>query len=207
MRRILLGKRAWHVESKVVWGLLVFCPIVLIGLGINLAYASAGGEAEGGKNWADFAWRAFDFLVLAAILHWLLAAKVKAFFRGRQEEVKTVLADLAEAKAEAEKKFTECSAKLQEATEEIETMAEMIRSQGMAEKERIIAAAQRAAEKMKEDARRRMEQEMKLARQELRTEAVRLSLQTAQQILQNNITATDHAVMVEDYIDKVVSKH
>jgi len=60
---------------------------------------------------------------------------------------------------------------------------------------------------MTEDAHKRMEQEMKIARQELRAEAAQLSLEMARHILQQNITVADHAAMVEDYIDKVVSKH
>jgi len=86
-------------------------------------------------------------------------------------------------------------------------MAEMIRQQGLAEKERILADAERAAGKMKEDARKRMDHEMKMARQDLRNEAVSLSVQMAREILKQQITKTDHAVMVGDYIDKVVSKH
>ncbi len=194
--------------------LLVFTLIAILSIGIcltpaftALAHASAGGEVEEGRNWADFAWRALNFLVLAGLLHWLFAAKVKAFFTGRQRDVKSVLADLAAAKDEAEKKFAEYNAKLDEAAEEIQAMAEMIRKQGLAEKARIVEAAQKMAEKMKEDFRKRMEQEIKIARHELRIEAVRLSLQSAHEMLKRNISATDHAAMVVDYIDKVVSRN
>jgi F-type H+-transporting ATPase subunit b len=52
-----------------------------------------------------------------------------------------------------------------------------------------------------------MEQEMEKARYQLRAEAVRLSVEMAEEILKKQITADDHAGMVEDYIDKVVTKH
>lgn len=208
MRGNLLGKQAWFLKMrKVASCFFILCPVLIAVLGIHVGYASTGGETAAGKNWHNFAWRAFNFVVLAGIFYWLLAAKVKAFFLGRQTEVKTALADLALAKEQAEKRFAEYNAKLEEATEEIQAMAEMIRRQGLAEKERIILAAQKSAEKMQEDARKRMAQEIKTARHELRAEAVRLSMQTAQHILQQNITATDHAAMVGDYIDKVVSEH
>ena len=184
----------------------------LLGIGISLGatvilHASTGGHAEEGPNWVGFGWRAFNFLVLAGLLYWLMADKVKDFFRGRQEDVKTTLQGLTVAKEEAEKKFAEYNARLDKATEEIQAMAEMIRQQGLAEKERILADAERAAGKMKEDARKRMDHEMKMARQDLRNEAVSLSVQMAREILKQQITKTDHAVMVGDYIDKVVSKH
>jgi F-type H+-transporting ATPase subunit b len=86
-------------------------------------------------------------------------------------------------------------------------MSEMLDAQGLAEKERIIGDALKAAAKMKEDAQKRMDQEAKKARLELRAEAVRLSVEIAEEILKKQITAADHAGMVEDYIDKVVTKH
>jgi F-type H+-transporting ATPase subunit b len=145
--------------------------------------------------------------VLAGLLYWLMADKVRDFFSSRQDDVKTTLQGLAVAKEEAEKKFAEYNARLDKATDEIQAMADLIRQQGLAEKDRIIADAERAAVKMKDDASKRMDHEMKMARHDLREEAVRLSVQMAQDTLKQNITATDHAAMVGDYIDKVVSKH
>lgn len=195
-------------KIKLTNGMILFILSFGFTFGITLLHASiGGGNPEEGKNWVGFGWRAFNFLVLAGLLYWLMAGKVKDFFGSRQSEIKASLQDLAAAKEEAEKKFSEYNSRLDKATEEIQAMAEMIRRQGLAEKERIIADAERAAEKMKDDARKRMDHEMKMARQELRNEAVRLSVAMAQEILKQHITATDHAAMVGDYIDKVVSKH
>ena len=189
-------------------GTITLIMTVIFALCFTLSYASAGGgEAEGGKNWSDFGWRAFDFAVLAGLLYWLLAGKVKEFFSGRQKSVKASLEKVEAAKGEAKRKFAEYDAKLDKAAEEIRDMAETICLQGLREKERIIADAMRAAEKMKEDVRKRMEQEMKKARNDLRTEAARLSIDLAQEILRKEITPTDHAGMVRDYIEKAVSRH
>ncbi|PIP08024.1 MAG: hypothetical protein COX51_05345 [Syntrophobacteraceae bacterium CG23_combo_of_CG06-09_8_20_14_all_50_8] len=182
--------------------------IFLLGVFLAGAYASeGGGEAAGGRNWPDFFWRAFNFAVLAGILYWLLAKKVKDFFGGRRDDIKAALAEAVIAREEAEKKFREYDAKLDKATEEIKAMADMIAAQGLAEKERIIGDARKAAEKMKEDTQKRMGQEMKKARGQLRAEAVRLSVEMAEEILKKQITPADHAGMVGDYIDKVVTKH
>ena len=189
-------------------GTITFIMTVTFALCFTLSYALAGGrDAEGGKNWSDFRWRAFDFAILAGLLYWLLAGKVKEFFSGRRKSIKTSLEEAEAAKEEAKRKFAEYDAKLDKATEEIRAMDETIRSQGLREKERIIADALRTAEKMKEDARKRMEQEMKKARNDLRAEAARLSVELAQEILRKEITAADHAGMVGDYIEKAVSRH
>ncbi len=199
----------WSISAgKKPLALLIFLLAVGCTAGVSLLQASAGGgHGEEGLNWANLGWRAFNFVVLAGLLYWLLADKFRDFFTARQKDVKIALEDLDRAREEAKKKFAEYSAKLEKDTEDIENMAGLIRRQGLVEKERIIAAAQRAATKMKEDARKRVDQELQLARQELRAETVRLSVEMAEEILKKNITATDHAAMVGEYLDKVVSKH
>jgi F-type H+-transporting ATPase subunit b len=170
-------------------------------------YASAGGGESKGHNWVDFAWRALNFLVLAGFLYWLLAKKIKEFFTGRRDDIKIALEQAMAAKEEAEKKYKEYTAKLEKATEEIAGISEMIKAQGLAEKERILEDAKKAAVKMKEDTQTRVEQELKKAGNLLRTEAVKLSVEMAEELLKRNITPADHDIMVKDYLDKVVSKH
>lgn len=170
-------------------------------------YASAGSGESKGHNWVDFAWRALNFLVLAGFLYWLLAKKIKEFFAGRRDDIKIALEQAMAAKEEAEKKYKEYTAKLEKATEEIAGISEMIKAQGLAEKERILEDAKKAAVKMKEDTQARVEQELKKAGNLLRTEAVKLSVEMAEELLKRNITPADHDIMVKDYLDKVVSKH
>ena len=170
-------------------------------------YASAGGGESKGHNWVDFAWRALNFLVLAGFLYWLLAKKIKEFFAGRRDDIKIALEQAMAAKEEAEKKYKEYTAKLEKATEEIAGISEMIKAQGLAEKERILEDAKKAAVKLKEDTQARVEQELKKAGNLLRTEAVKLSVEMAEELLKRNITPADHDIMVKDYLDKVVSKH
>jgi F-type H+-transporting ATPase subunit b len=189
--------------------LALFLPSLLFfGLfTLTAAYASGGGGGEGGPSWFDFTWRAINFLILAGVLYWLLAKKVKAFFAGRHEGIRTALAEAVVAREEAEKKFREYAAKLDKATGEIDEITRMIRTQGLAEQERIIEDARKTAEKMKEDTQARMEQEFSKASQELRIEAVRLSTQMAAELLRKNIQAADHEALVKDYIEKVVHKN
>lgn len=175
---------------------------------LTLAYASGGGEGEhGGPNWIDLVWKLVNFLILAGIIYWLMAGKVKEFFTGRQERIKIALAEAVAARETAEKKFGEYTAKLDKATEEIDQITGMIQAQGIAEQKRIIEDARKVAEKMKEDTQARMEQEFNKASHQLRIEAVRLSTQLAEGLLRKNIRVEDHEAMVQDYIEKVVSKN
>jgi len=188
---------------------IVLIPCLLSGfLWLTTAFAS-GGEGAGehaGLNWFDFFWRFVNFLVLIALLYWLLAKKTKDFFSGRRDGIRTSLAEAEAAREAAQKKFQEYSAKLDKATEEIDQISRMITAQGVAEKERLIEEGRKAAEKMKEDARTRMEQEFNKASQQLRTEAVRLSTQMAEDLLSKHLQPSDHEAMVKDTIEKMARK-
>ena len=191
------------------WIFLHFITIAaFILLAVAIVYASGGGE--GGheeKNWFNFAWRTLNFAILAGFLYWLVGNRIKEFFVGRRDDIKTSLAEAVVAKEEAEKKYKELADKMDKATGEITDISDMIKAQGLAEKEKIIEDAKKAAEQLKEDTQRRVEQEFNKASNQLRAEAVALSVQIAEDILKKNITVEDHESMVRDYLDKVVRKN
>ncbi len=189
-----------------IGAVLAACAGVLIWLAA--AHAAGGTEAGGhaGPNWGNFFWRSLNFLVLAGLCYWLMAKKVREFFTGRREGIRTALADAAASRETAQKQFAEYSAKLDKATVEIDQIGEMIKSQGTAEKARIVAEARKAAEKMKDDTRARMEQEFTAAVRQLRGEAARLSTEMAEALLRKQIRPEDHEAMVNAYIEKVVNR-
>jgi len=196
---------ALSLFKKIFIGLLflLFCILPL-----TLAYASGGGGEGGheGPSLVSFTWKLLNFLIIAGMIYWLAAKKVKDFFTGRREGIKSSLAEAVTAREDAEKRFREYAAKLDRATGEIDEITRMIQTQGLAEKERIIEEARKAAAKMKEDARTRTEQEFNKASHQLRNEAVRLSAQMAEELLRKNIHVEDHEAMVQDYIEKMVRK-
>jgi F-type H+-transporting ATPase subunit b len=205
------GTRTQRREQRTA-GRIIIClaPGLIAALFLlTTAHASGGGEAGGheGPNWINFFWRSVNFLALAVVCYWLMAKKVREFFTGRRAGIGTALAEAVTARETAQKKFEEYSAKLDKATGEIDQIGEMIKSQGLAEKARIIDDARKAAEKMKEDTQTRMEQEFNKAVRQLRVEAVRISTEMAEELLRNQIRATDHEAMVNEYLEKVVNKN
>jgi F-type H+-transporting ATPase subunit b len=187
--------------------LATIATIGILLLTIGMAFA---GEAEGSESrqeWISLAKKTFNFVVLMGLLWWLSAAKIKEFFSGRRAEIKESLEKAVERKAEAEKKYREYSEKIDKASTEIDGIIEMIKAQGVTEKQKIIEDAERTAKKMKEDAQARIEQEMKKATDLLKVQSVELSVKMAEEILKKNITKEDHAAMVKEYIDKVVTRN
>jgi F-type H+-transporting ATPase subunit b len=201
--------KGWFSESRLKRSLCFFIFAILsIILNSAIVYASGGGEEGSSKAlWIDFIWRMVNFSILIWFLYWAGANKIKEFFTGRRENIKTTLAEAIAGKEEAERKFKEYSDRLDRATEDMNGIIESIKNQGLLEKEKIIEDAKKTSEKIKEDAKMRIEQEFKAAVSELRLEAVELSIQMAEEILKKNITAEHHKDMVEDYLDKVVKRH
>ena len=194
------------VRPKQATAVFLFFLFVLV-ISSSLAGASGGEGGHDKKQWIDFAWKTFDFIVLVGFLVWLLKDKIKKFFVDRRGEIKEKMEITMLQKEEAQKKFRAYSEKIDKASGEIDGIFEMIKEQGVAEKQKIIADAEKAAQKIKEDTRARLEQEMKKASDQLQAEAVELSVQMAEEILKRNITAQDNESMVRQYMEKVVSKH
>jgi F-type H+-transporting ATPase subunit b len=181
--------------------------VALVLMMVPDAYAAAAGGEGGGNEWLDFGIRMINMAILVGFLYWLLAKKIKEFFVGRREGVNTAIEQARIAKEEAQQRYKEYTEKLERATEEIAAISDMIKAQGLAEKERIIEDARKAAEKMKEDTQARVEQELTQAGNLLRAEAIKLSVEMAEELLKRNITAADHDALVKDYLEKVGSKH
>jgi len=174
----------------------------------SLAYASGGGEGGHEDNMLkDFIWKTVDFIVLVGFLYWMLAARIKEFFVGRRQDIKDSLEKAAQQKIEAEGKFREYSEKIDKASAEIDGIFEMIKAQGVVEKQKIIEDAEKVARKIKEDAHLRTQQELKKASDQLRAEAVKLSVQMAEEILKRNITVQDHEMIIREYMEKAVNKN
>jgi F-type H+-transporting ATPase subunit b len=192
-----------HERSHVIFFAGVMSIVLLM---VSDVYAASAGGAGDETVWS-FAQKVINMIILVGFLYWLLAKKIKEFFVGRREGIKMALEQARIAKEEAEQRYKEYSEKLEKATEEIAAISDMIKAQGLAEKERIIEDARKAAEKIKEDTQARFEQELKQAGSLLRAEAVKLSVDMAEELLKKNIKAEDHDAMVKDYLDKVVSKH
>lgn len=181
--------------------------MIMLVLAVAISFASEGGESTHVGMNKDFVWRVVNFVILMAILYKLGWAKLKSFFLGRREEIKTTLEEAIKAKEEAEKKFKEYSDRLDKATGEITQISDMIKSQGQAEKEKIIESAKVSAAKMKEDAQARMEQDLKSAGNLLRAEATELSIKMAEEVLEKSVKEKDHDVMVKEFLKRMVKQN
>ena len=200
-------RHGWHASVIItIAGCLLLTVLAAAG------FASEGGEGahhvDTARQMKDSMWRVLDFTALLGIIFWALKkANVKGSLAERQQAIDKALKEAAEAKAAAELKFAEYSAKLALANKEIDEIYAAIRTEGEAEKMRIIAEAKLSAAKIEEQAQQAADQEVLKARTELRQEAARLAVELAEQNITEKIRKEDQDRLVGEYLTKVVELH
>jgi len=186
---------------------MLFAPLLVLLLsGVVLASGEAH-HAPSGVLLKDFLYRLLDFAIMAAILVYFLAKPLKKGLAGRREDIEQSLAEAKRAKEEAEAKFAEYDRKLTQATEEIAEISAAIRREGELEKQKIIENAKQMAIKIEQDAEKAAELEVAKARAELQSEAVKLAVGIAEDLLKKNFTKDDDTRLIDEYMQKVGELH
>jgi F-type H+-transporting ATPase subunit b len=199
---------------KSVYGMLLkqgnhmLLPAIFIGI-IFLSTSGLAAETaqhvDSGAQLKDFAYRLFDFVLLAGILIWALKYfKVKELLAARRSGVAKVLREAEEIREEAERKLAEYTEKLEKATREIDEIYAAIKQEGEAEKNRIIVEAQEAAERIRKQAQVSAHQEVQQACTRLQAETARLAVQLAKASLKQSVNRDDQDKFVTEYLKKVV---
>ena len=191
-------------KKKLAFSLMV-CVLVI--LAASVGFASEGGDGHAVPKdvlYKDFAWRVFNFVVLAAVMIWAIAkAKVKASLAGRQKQIEVRLDEANKAKSAAEEKLREYNSKLENASKEIDDLRAVLIRDAEQEKQRIVSEAQKAAENIIAQAGLSAAQEVSKARLALQAEAGRLAVEIATGKLAAAVQKNDHDRFVSEYLGKV----
>jgi F-type H+-transporting ATPase subunit b len=181
----------------------IFMGIIL--LSSPVLAAETAQHADSGAQLKDFAYRLFNFALLAGLLTWVLKKfNVKGLLDARRADVAKVLREAEEIKADAESKLAEYTEKLEKATLEIDEIYAAIKQEGEAEKNRIVLEAKEAAERIRRQAQVSAHQEVQQASARLQAETARLVVQLAHASLKQSVKPDDQDRFVEEYLKKVV---
>lgn len=173
----------------------------------SLVLAAGGGHADGGAVLKDFAYRVFNFALMAGLLYYFVAKPIRNGLSTRREDIAKTLADALAARDEAEAKHREYSEKLAKATEEITEIRAAIKREGEMERDRILASAKEMAAKIEKEAENKASGVVTKARKELREEAARLAVELAEVLLKKQVSAADQKRLVDEYMQKVGELH
>ncbi|MCF6178050.1 MAG: ATP synthase F0 subunit B [Geopsychrobacter sp.] len=186
----------------------VLLTLALMLLLTGLVYASGGEHhVESGVLLKDFLYRVFNFAIVIGILVYFLTKPLKKGLAGRSNDIEKALAEAEQIKLDAEAKFAEYDKKLATANAEIAEISAAIKREGVLEKEKIIVSAKQMAIKIEQDAEKAAALEVAKARRELQSEAVRLAVELAEELLKKNFTGEDDTRLIDEYMQKVGELH
>ena len=174
----------------------------------GMAFGVSGGEH--GENSGTTGWvktdtyRVMNFLVLAAVLFFLLRKPATQALNGRIQGIRDQLNELEAKKKKAEAKLVQYQERLSLLDKEAEKIIAEYINQGKEAKARILREAEVAATKIEDQARRNIEHEFKLVKEKLQMEILEKALAKAERALKEKITPGDQDRLVDEYLEKVV---
>ncbi len=203
-----------NIRLQKIAGKIVLAA-VLVGLTVVLAQASETGAAEHKSLYTllaedpmpllkDFLWRILNIAVLMWVLIKFAGKPVREFFANRSETLRKGVQEAQEAKAEAERIFTEYQAKLDGLEGELKAMEAKASLEAEREQERMRQETESLVAKLKQQARQMADQEVATAQRSLRNEAAKLAVEVAERLVKENVSDSDRQRMVENYLEKVV---
>jgi F-type H+-transporting ATPase subunit b len=166
--------------------------------------AALGARAEeGGSSTTEHAndiFKWINFAIVAAVLIWLFAKKLPAWFRGNADKINSAIAKATAAKEEAERQVREAEAKLANLQREIAALEANARRETIEEGERIRALAQSDAKKVDIAAQMEIEAAERAARLELKALAAALAVDGAETLLVKQLTPAAQESLVDTFV-------
>jgi len=180
--------------------------IVLVSLSACFASDDGGEGGSSGKIY-NLIMRVVNFAILAGILWYFLADKIKKYFSERRVEIAQMIEEVDVAKSEAQRQFEEFQQKMQNVEKDIKEIKDTLSGEIEIEKARIMEEGKAAAERIVEQAKWSAEQEILKAKRSLRDQVVDMAGEMATEMITKNMTPNDQKVIVEEYLDKVGKEH
>jgi F-type H+-transporting ATPase subunit b len=178
---------------------------VAIGLAVIFFCAAlkAAAAEEGGGGATERANELFkwiNFAIVAAVLIWLFAKKLPAWFRGNADKINSAITKATAAREEAERQVREAEAKLANLKQEIAALQATAKQEAIEEAERIRALAQSDAKKVGVAALAEIEAAERAARLELKALAASLAVDGAESLLAKQLTPSAQESLVDNFV-------
>lgn len=166
----------------------------------------AGAEAEHGGEHGGLSgllWPVANFIVLVVLLNKFLRAPIGEYLAARSSQIRKDLVEAAELNTSATAQLADVERKMQALPGELDALRTRGAEEIVAEEERIASAAAADRARLLTQTKREIEVRLQAAQRELSDHAATLALQLAEQKLANEMTAADHARLVDRYVAQV----
>ena len=171
---------------------LFFC----VALSANATEAGGSSSTENANE--IFKW--INFAIVAAVLIWLFAKKLPAWFRGNADRISSAITKATAAKEAAERQVREAENRLAQLQQEIATLQAHSQSETAEEGQRIRALAQSDAKKVAIAAHAEIEAAERAARLELKALAASLAVDGAESLLAKQLTPAAQETLVDTFV-------
>lgn len=184
----------------------IVAALVLVSV-VCAASVYASGHGEGGSlspaKLKDLGWRAMNFAALLIILVKFLSKPIANAMGSRRMAIVNQFEELNGRRAEVEATYKGYEARIGQIESEVAEILEAAKAQAEVAREKILADATRAAADIEKKAKMSIQYELSLAKNTLRAEVADQAALMAEEIIRKNLTETDQAKLVEDYLEKV----
>ena len=181
--------------------LRLVAPALFLLLEPALAIASE----EGGGHESKLFWHAINLVLALGVIGYFARTPVRTYMAERRQNIEAGIEAARRQLAEAERQLAACDERMTALDHEVEEIRRSVRAQAESERERLLADAHVLAERIRRDAHAAVEQEARSARQQLRNEAAEMAVRIAGDLLKRQVTDSDRARLVDEFVEHVGS--
>lgn len=176
---------------------------------------AAGHKAHGflGVNWwawdahrPPMGWFLLDFGVFVGLLAWAVKTPLQGVFAKRHERVKRTIAQAAQAHAKASHAHHDIRRRLAAMETEIRELENATVRDGEAERAQMVGAAESYAARLRAEGQRQADQQVRRSEEHLRQRLLAQVIRSAEQKVKADITADDHARLLDEAIARLASQ-
>jgi F0F1-type ATP synthase membrane subunit b/b' len=184
-----------------VWMQSLFVAAATLAMSSAVRAAEEGGNSAEGPLGHIFKW--IHFAILAVLALWLFGKVLPSWFRGNADKISSAINKANAAKAEAERKLQEATAKLANLEKEIAEFRRVSEREAAAEVERLKALTAADAQKIRAAAGAEAEAAEHAARVELKALAAKLAIDGAEKQVAEQMTPSIQEVMINNFVQSL----
>lgn len=144
-----------------------------------------------------------NFVLLVAILVYLLRKPIKSFLIDRSETIEKNLRESEALREEALTLLQSYQTKMSRLSQEVDAIMERAKKEGEKEKERILERAEKMSQKIIDDAKRSAERQAQEMRKNIEKQFMEQALKTAKVEITKKVSKDEHQMFVDDFISKL----
>lgn len=165
-----------------------------------LAQASGG---EHGVPWGLIQKQTISFVIVVAILYWLLNKQVVAFFQGRAVSFEKLLVVARKAREEADQQKNQIVGKLHKLESTSKESLDQALEEAEKIKNKVKAEAELASKQIREEAEKSAQREIERATADLRREALSLAMNQTRENMRTSVAEPDQTRLQNEFVEKI----